>query len=303
MRFLDNPGERSAQSTTGKKNTEKKSSCKKVISSGLLAVVLFSANIPDAFAAERNQVADALKIAASLPGNVVDVQRRSDIEEAAEATISSVRGIAGLMKQAYELSAMVPSTRPKTQAVPKSNLDTAISIAAHVPQMPITQVKPQNTPATAVAVSSNANLPGSQKLIWPVDGLIYSAFNATRGRRIHGAIDIVTKKGTPIAAAADGIVSVAANGGKNFAGYGKIIILDHGKGLFTVYAHCDTLLVKMGQKVKQGEYIGTVGRTGRATTDHCHFEVRASGKKCDPLAYLPSRPEIVKATNYKSSRK
>jgi murein DD-endopeptidase MepM/ murein hydrolase activator NlpD len=135
-----------------------------------------------------------------------------------------------------------------------------------------------------------------------VDGLIYSAFNATRGKRAHGAIDIVTKRGTPIAAAADGIVSVAANGGKNFSGYGKIVILDHGKGLYTVYAHCDTILAKIGQKVKQGQFIGTVGRTGRATTDHCHFEVRIAGKKYDPLAYLPSRPGVVKATNYHAPR-
>ncbi|MDR1967014.1 MAG: M23 family metallopeptidase, partial [Synergistaceae bacterium] len=103
--------------------------------------------------------------------------------------------------------------------------------------------------------------------------------------------------------AADGIVSVASNGGKNFSGYGKIVILDHGKGLYTVYAHCDTIIVKMGQKVKQGEYVGTVGRTGRATTDHVHFEVRIAGQKRDPLAYLPSRPEMVKATNYHAPSK
>jgi murein DD-endopeptidase MepM/ murein hydrolase activator NlpD len=119
---------------------------------------------------------------------------------------------------------------------------------------------------------------------------------------LHGAIDIVTKKGTPIAAAEDGVVSVAANGGKNFSGYGRIVILDHGNGIHTVYAHCNTTLVKMGQRVKKGEYIATVGRTGRATTDHVHFEVRIAGKKVDPLAYLPSRPEMVKALDRKSSK-
>jgi lipoprotein NlpD len=150
----------------------------------------------------------------------------------------------------------------------------------------------------AAAAKPKAPLPDSKKLIWPVEGYIYSTFNATRGRRKHGAIDIVTEKGVPIAAAADGIVSVASNGGKGFSGYGKIVILDHGKGLYTFYAHCDKLLVKMGQRVKAGEYIATVGRTGRATTNHCHFEVRLSGKKRDPLAYLPDRPDMVKATNY-----
>jgi lipoprotein NlpD len=113
----------------------------------------------------------------------------------------------------------------------------------------------------------------------------------------------VTKKGVPIAAAANGIVSVASNGGKGFSGYGKIVILDHGKGLYTLYAHCDKLLVKMGQRVKAGEYIATVGRTGRATTNHCHFEVRIAGKKYDPLAYLPKRPDMVKANDYHSSKR
>lgn len=130
--------------------------------------------------------------------------------------------------------------------------------------------------------------------------MIYSTFNSRRGKkRIHGAIDIVTKKGTPIGAAADGVVSVVANGGREFKGYGKTVILNHGGGLYTLYSHCSSTLVKMGQRVKRGETIATVGRTGRATTDHVHFEVRVSGAKRDPLAYLPSRPAMVKANTKK----
>jgi murein DD-endopeptidase MepM/ murein hydrolase activator NlpD len=270
--------------------------------------------------ADMNPPQNALDIAASLPRRVKAVNRQSDIEEAAEATISSVIGIVGLMKQAQEVSAMLPSRKDKALPAPKSDIDVVLEFVSSLPDFPSpapvrTASKPDDakpvTPKQKSAASTpkpaapqrKMDLPSSKGLIWPVEGLIYSAFNATRGRRAHGAIDIVTKKGTPIAAAADGIVSVAANGGKNFSGYGKIVILDHGKGLYTVYAHCDSLLVKMGQKVKQGEYIGTVGRTGRATTDHCHFEVRLAGKKYDPLAYLPSRPDMVKATNYRSSRK
>ncbi|MDR3075708.1 MAG: M23 family metallopeptidase [Synergistaceae bacterium] len=265
----------------------------------------------------------ALDVAASIPGKTaMAAERRSDIEEAAGAAISSVKGIAGLMRQAQEVSAMLPSGKQKILPAPKSDLDIALRVAAKLPsfrkpepasaaaQKPATQKVGSTTTMTPAdlarrpAVSrQKIALPGTQNLIWPVDGVIYSAFNATRGRRAHGAIDIVTQKGTPIAAAADGIVSVAANGGKKFSGYGKIVILDHGKGLYTVYAHCDSILVKMGQKVRQGEYIGTVGRTGRASTEHCHFEVRIAGKKYDPLAYLPSRPEVVKATNYHSGKK
>lgn len=138
---------------------------------------------------------------------------------------------------------------------------------------------------------------------WPVDGLIYSAFNATRGKRLHGAIDIVAPKGSPVTAAADGVVSVVANGGKNFSGYGRIVILDHGNGVHTVYAHCDTTPVKMGQKVKKGQVVATVGRTGRVTTNLLHFEVRVAGKKINPLTCMEERPGVVKMVNYKSSKK
>jgi murein DD-endopeptidase MepM/ murein hydrolase activator NlpD len=258
----------------------------------------------------ENIAADAMKVAAAVPRPVYSA--RGDIEEAAEATISSVRGMMALMRQAQALSAMLPPKEPtQVPAVanapapaPKSEPEAAMLVAARTPNFPLPAAKKTETKAAAktaqepAGTKSKVSLPDSEKLIWPVDGYIYSAFNATRGRRKHGAIDIVTKKGVPIAAAADGIVSVASNGGKEFSGYGKIVILDHGKGLYTLYAHCDKLLVKMGQRVKSGEYIATVGRTGRATTDHCHFEVRLAGKKYDPLTYLPSRPEMVKATNY-----
>jgi murein DD-endopeptidase MepM/ murein hydrolase activator NlpD len=269
-------------------------------------------------------VRDALDIAASLPSdrpaNIMRPFADSDIGEAALSAVSSVRGIVKLMKQAQEISAMLPSRRVAALPSPKTDMEIAMDVAFRLPAAPVAVaskpagVKPAvkapktaREPAATQPASSRPKakiaLPGSKELIWPVDGLIYSAFNATRGRRTHGAIDIVTKKGAPIAAAADGIVSVAAHGGKNFSGYGNIVILDHGGGLYTVYAHCDTLAVKMGQKVKQGELIGTVGRTGRATTDHCHFEVRIAGTKYDPLAYLPSRPGVLKATNYHSSGK
>ena len=201
---------------------------------------------------------------------------------------------------------MLPSRRkaetpPALPAMrlPRTNIETALTFASRLPVKP--DAEPRGVGRQDAAAPKLA-FDGAQGLIWPVEGLIYSTFHAKRGRRAHGAIDIVTKRGTPIAAAADGIVSVAANGGRSFKGYGKIIILDHGKGLYTVYAHCDTLLVKMGQRVKQGEFIATVGRTGRATADHCHFEVRIAGQKHDPLAYLPSRPDMVKANDYRSPR-
>jgi murein DD-endopeptidase MepM/ murein hydrolase activator NlpD len=252
-----------------------------------------------------------MQIAAALPKRASP--DRGDLEEAAEAAISSVREILNLMRQAQALSVMLPPKKQTVAPAPKSEPEAAMYFAARTPNFPRltpaqrTEQSPAKTQTARkraeAPAKSKASLPGSTNLIWPVEGQIYSTFNAKRGRRKHGAIDIVTAKGVPIAAAADGIVSVASNGGKGFSGYGKLVILDHGKGLYTLYAHCDKLLVKMGQRVKAGEYIATVGRTGRATTNHCHFEVRISGKKHDPLAYLPKRPDMVKANDYHAPKR
>ena len=126
---------------------------------------------------------------------------------------------------------------------------------------------------------------------WPLNsGELSSLFSrtASKGRRKHFGIDIVAPKGTPIYAALDGIVEVASNGGKGFRGYGRVIIINHSDQLWTLYSHCATMNVRVGQKVRRGDLIATVGRTGRATTNHLHFEVRnAKGTALDPMKYLP----------------
>ncbi|MCK9558447.1 MAG: M23 family metallopeptidase [Candidatus Cloacimonetes bacterium] len=126
---------------------------------------------------------------------------------------------------------------------------------------------------------------------WPLkSGELSSLFSRTRSksRRKHLGIDIVAPKSTPIHAVLDGIVEVVSNGGKGFRGYGRVIIINHSDQLWTLYSHCSTMNVKVGQRVKQGDVIATVGRTGRATTNHLHFEVRnAKGTALDPMKYLP----------------
>ena len=125
---------------------------------------------------------------------------------------------------------------------------------------------------------------------WPLtSGELSSLFNRIRskGRRKHFGIDIVAPKGTPIHAVLDGIVEIVSNGGNGFRGYGRTIIINHSGELWTLYSHCATLNVRVGQKVKQGDTIATVGSTGRATTNHLHFEVRnAKGTPLDPMKYL-----------------
>lgn len=122
----------------------------------------------------------------------------------------------------------------------------------------------------------------------PVAGTITSQF----GHRVdpitgevssHTGTDIACAEGTPILAAADGIVTVA-NGLDSWGGsYGYYIQIDHGGGLETLYAHCSSICITNGQQMQAGQVIGYVGHTGRATGSHLHFEVRANGNRVNPL--------------------
>jgi len=128
--------------------------------------------------------------------------------------------------------------------------------------------------------------PSSKKhtfFIWPVEGKVISGFGQ-RGNSMHNAIDIKAELGTPIKAAADGVVTYSKN---TFRGYGNAIIISHEDDFTTVYAHNLVNLVQENQKVRQGEIIGKVGQTGRATTSHLHFELWKELIAQDPMIYLP----------------
>jgi murein DD-endopeptidase MepM/ murein hydrolase activator NlpD len=99
---------------------------------------------------------------------------------------------------------------------------------------------------------------------------------------MHEGIDIAAGLGTPIRAAAAGTVIHAGWLG----GYGNLVVLDHGDGLATAYAHASAILVGVGQSVAQGQTLSLVGSTGNSTGPHLHFEVRVNGSAVDPLLYL-----------------
>jgi len=118
-------------------------------------------------------------------------------------------------------------------------------------------------------------------LIWPVNAPITSPFGWRWGR-MHEGIDLGAAYGSPIAAAAAGVVIYAGWEG----GYGNLVVIDHGGGLATAYGHQSRIAVSVGQSVSQGETIGYVGSTGHSTGPHLHFEVRVNGQAVDPLGYL-----------------
>ncbi|MGB9661760.1 MAG: murein hydrolase activator EnvC family protein [Moorellaceae bacterium] len=129
---------------------------------------------------------------------------------------------------------------------------------------------------------------GTSQLLWPLPG--YTSISSPYGWRIHPllgtqrfhtGVDIPAPLGTDIIAAEDGQVISAGYLGA----YGNYIVIDHGGGLSSMYAHLSAILVREGQEVKRGQVIGRVGSTGWSTGPHLHFEIRLGGEPTDPLQY------------------
>jgi murein DD-endopeptidase MepM/ murein hydrolase activator NlpD len=142
--------------------------------------------------------------------------------------------------------------------------------------------------AAARAVSSPSD-GWRQAFIWPVKGRISGRFGSQRVYKggeagsYHSGIDIAPGVGAPIVAPADGVVVLAAE--QPFSLEGHLLMIDHGAGLNSAFLHCDTLAVKAGDTVRQGQVIATVGMTGRATGPHLHWSLTWRGAHLDPLLF------------------
>lgn len=124
-----------------------------------------------------------------------------------------------------------------------------------------------------------AKVTGS-KMAWPTVGTRITQYFSWK----HTGVDIANKIGTPLYAADDGVVEIAAGGWNG--GYGNTIVINHGGGIKTRYGHASKLFVKVGDQVKKGENIATMGSTGRSTGSHLHFEVLVNGVRKNPLNYV-----------------
>lgn len=132
--------------------------------------------------------------------------------------------------------------------------------------------------------------------LWPVTGRLLSHFGTredpfTAMQAFHSGVDISAPQGTPVHVAADGIVVRA----EWFGGYGKVVVVDHGKGLQSYYAHLSRIDVIPGQEVHMGDVIAGTGATGRATTPHLHYEVRIGGSPVNPYPYLAHAGTVASA--------
>ena len=152
-------------------------------------------------------------------------------------------------------------------------------------QLPIGQVVspdlPPLSPADAYLPNSPARFDG---YIWPAEGVLTSGYGMRWGR-MHRGIDIAAPTGTPIMAAAPGVVVTA---GWNDGGYGNLVEIKHPDGSLTMYAHNNRVLVQEGQQVAQGEQIAEMGSTGFSTGPHLHFEIHPTGRGAvNPIALMP----------------
>ncbi len=144
--------------------------------------------------------------------------------------------------------------------------------------------RPDAGPSPRPRTGEGGKVPGGTWR-WPVDGPVTSVFGSPRahGRRAHSGIDIAAPAGTAVRAARAGRVTFAGRKGS----YGRLVVLDHGRGFASWYAHLSRIAVRPGQHVDAGAVIGRVGTSGNATGPHLHFEIRRRGRPLDPLVFLP----------------
>ena len=141
------------------------------------------------------------------------------------------------------------------------------------------QIRAAQASSTSSSGGSTGSGVSSSGFIWPVSGVVTSGFGYRWGR-MHEGIDISAPCGTPIRAVASGTIIFSGWMG----GYGNLVVVDHGNGLATAYAHQSAIYASGG--VGQGQTIGAVGTTGSSTGCHLHFEVRVNGGAVDPMGYL-----------------
>jgi murein DD-endopeptidase MepM/ murein hydrolase activator NlpD len=170
---------------------------------------------------------------------------------------------------------------PFNEFLNEETFELAIGQQLVVPQGVVKEAaQPVRTRQPVVAFTPDAgNVSATGSFVWPAAGRITQGYSF-----YHRAIDVANRSGGPILAADSGVVTVA--GWIDNSGYGRRVMVDHGNGLVTLYAHLSVTQVQPGQRVNRGDVLGQMGSTGRSTGTHLHFEIRQGSVLLNPLSYL-----------------
>ena len=125
---------------------------------------------------------------------------------------------------------------------------------------------------------------------WPLERVVVTSSFGKRSGRVHEGVDLKAAAGTPVLAVQQGEVIYAGSG---IGGYGRLVVLEHPSGLYSVYAHNSKLLVKRGERVRKGQRVSLSGQSGHATGPHLHFEIRKGERALDPELILPVAEQRV----------
>lgn len=165
------------------------------------------------------------------------------------------------------------------QAVTKQTITTTKPLATTTAPRPVLSAQPRNLapPVTTLLGSARPNFG------WPLRGKVVSGYGPKTGGLYNDGINIAAPKGTPVAAAADGVVAYV---GDDLRSYGNLVLIRHSGGMTTAYAHLSSVSVRKGARIAKGQPIGTVGTSGTVSTSQLHFEVRKGSDTIDPKKFL-----------------
>ena len=244
----------------------------------------------DSWTAQENSLED---LAAQLDNQIANLQAQRDAEVA--AAIAAASAAAAATATTTTVATTVPTILSEvTQTDPITG--QVITVTTQIPD-PAAPVVPEQTEAAQAPAPAATSSASGVSLQWPTWCHTITSYFGNRvhpiygNTRFHSGIDIGAGFGDAIMAAASGTVIYVETPvpGQNWggSGYGNYLIIDHGNGVSTLYAHCTTISVSNGASVSAGQQIGTVGSTGGSTGAHLHFEVRVNGERVDPLSCLP----------------
>jgi murein DD-endopeptidase MepM/ murein hydrolase activator NlpD len=221
----------------------------------------------------RDAIAKARREVAAAEARARDAAAEA---RAAKAELEEQR--AGMATLLGERRALLAGVRGNREALELETRDLQARSARLAAKIQAAQSSPA---ASAPTSDTQAPPPSSSGFAWPVSGTLTSPFGPRWGR-MHEGLDIAGSSGTPIRASTAGTVILAGWNG----GYGNLVVVDHGGGLSTAYAHNSSISVSVGQSVAQGTVLAGMGTTGNSTGVHLHFEIRVNGAAVNPLGYL-----------------